>query len=134
MDALIFLADWLREQAAEVLCTVQEDDPQGRQLLSRPVLMALHGFWEQWPTCSMTATALPCDKHINSARGGALPACAFGAEWCGKSRWCAPCTALYASSDLVVHPHLLVDALVTLMEETLMPPSSAPPGEEPRCP
>jgi len=134
VEARLFDMEPLSLRDQEALARVSQEDAAGVRLLERAHLLALHGF-AGWPQASLTDAVQPCARWINTVTGRTVPEGAFAAGKCGALRWCRECQAVCSAADICVHPIMLIDAIVTVMEDALVvEPRVSAASHSPRTP
>jgi len=132
VEARLFDMEPLSLRDQEVLARMSQEDAAGGRLLERAHLLALHGFAE-WPQASLADSVQPCARWINTVTGRSVPEGSFAAGKCGALRWCRECQAVCSAADSCVHPILLIDAIVTVMEDALVvEPRASAASQSPR--
>lgn len=134
VEARLFDMEPLSLRDQELLARMTQEDATGGRLLERAHLLALHGFAE-WPQASLADSVQPCARWINTISGRSVPEGSFAAGKCGALRWCRECQAVCCAADSCVHPIMLIDAIVTVMEDALVAePRASAASQSPRTP
>ena len=118
IDARVFELDTLPAGPAGVLLKVSEDSGGASRLLRRDTLLTLHGLRDR--IGGVLDKVKPCCEFVVTSSGEASTKGSPGASQCGTLRWCEHCMSVYWAADRCIHPVLLVDAVLSVLEDGVL--------------
>ena len=117
-DARVFEMDALSPAHEGVLARVTENSEGSTRLLRRATVLSLHGLKDR--IGGALDKVKPCCEFVSTSSGEAATRGSIGATQCGALRWCEHCMTVYWAADRCIHPGLLVDAVLSVLEDGVL--------------
>ena len=118
VDACVFELDTLPVGHATVLDKVTEARGGTIRLLTRDTLLTLHGVKDL--IGGILDKVKPCVEFVVTSSGEASTRGSPGVSHCGTWRWCQPCLSVYWAAERCIHPVLLADAVLSVLEDGVL--------------
>ncbi len=122
-DARVFEMDALPPTHEGVLARVTENSGGSTRLLRRATVLSLHGLRDR--IGGALEKLKPCCEFVDTSSGEAATRGSPGASQCGALRWCEHCMTVYWAADRCIHPGLLLDAVLSVLEDGVLAAASA---------
>ena len=122
-DARVFEMDALPAAHEDVLARVTEQSEGSARLLRRATVLSLHGLKDR--IGGALDKLKPCCECVVNSSGEAAAKGSPGSSQCGTLRWCENCLTLYWAADRCIHPGLLLDAVLSVLEDGVFADASS---------